>query len=206
MTESAKVIINQTTAQAKLETLYSKGIFVVPGTVDDGMAFTFMMDLFYSELSGSVNKDAPLWVVVNSPGGLIPHGLGVYDIIRALIAKGRTVNTIGYGEVASMAVCIMQAGSQRYSLPNTQYLIHQASYSGGGDERREVNEMAEDAKELERMNNIVLGIISERSGMDMKKLKKISKKTDYSLNPRDAKNFGPKGLIDEIVTTPPFLL
>ncbi len=75
--------------------------------------------------------------------------------------------------------------------------------SGEGDPQ-EVNQLMENAKELERINEVVLKIVAERSGMDLQELLRISKKTDYSIGADKAREFGQHGLIDEVITTFPF--
>lgn len=187
----------------KIEFLADKGIFFLGGGIDTvtffGL-FTGILPKLYS--FGNKKK---IWVVLDSPGGDIFQGLAIHDLLKAVAMQGVEVNIIGIGMVASMAVCIMQSATKRYAFPNTQFTVHQASMSGDG-ERQEVNEMIETAKEIERINEIVLKIISERSGMGMEELMRISNKTDYSVgaDKATAQKFGPHGLIDEVVTTFPF--
>lgn len=187
----------------KMELLADKGIFILGGEVG--------MESFYQLLVGILPKlyfqrDKRIWVILNSPGGDIFQGFAIYDFLKAIANQGVEVNIVGTGMVASMAVCIMQAGTKRYAFPNTQFTVHQASLSSSGDQHQEVNEMIETAKEVKRINEIVLGIIAERSGMEMEELMKISKKTDYSVDAKNAiaDKFGPRGLIDEVVVTFPF--
>jgi len=187
----------------KLEFLITKGIFFLLGYVDQRMASVFGLDVFYM-LATVEDKTRPIWIIIDSPGGELTSGLAIYDTIRILVKSGRTVNILAMGDVSSMAGCIMQAGSRRYALPSTQFGVHQARI-GPSDEKTEVNEMKDNARELDRLNDIVLGLISGRTGMPMKELKRKSKKTDLNLNAQEALSFGPHGLIDEITEVPPFL-
>lgn len=187
----------------KMEFLADKGIFILGGDV--------CMESFYQLMVGILPKlysqrDKRVWVILNSPGGDIFQGFAIYDFLKAIANQGIEVNIVGMGMVASMAVCIMQAGTKRYAFPNTQFTVHQASLSSSGEQHQEVNEMVEMAKEVERINEIVLGIMSERSGMKMEELMRISKKTDYSVSAKEAvaDKFGPRGLIDEVITMFPF--
>ncbi|KKS13755.1 MAG: ATP-dependent Clp protease proteolytic subunit 2 [Candidatus Yanofskybacteria bacterium GW2011_GWA1_41_6] len=183
-----------------MEFFANKGIFILGGDID--------IDSFYGLLTGVLpviyykNKE-PIWVFLNSCGGDILQGLAIHDILVAVAKHGIVVNILGMGVVASMAVCIMQAATKRFAFPNTQFTIHQASLTGDGG-TQEVNELIENAKEVERVNEIVLKIIAERSGVDLEGLKSISKKTDYSIGADKAKEFGQHGLIDEVITTFPF--
>ncbi len=144
----------------------------------------------------------PIWIVLNSPGGSVHDGLGFYDLIRNSVEGGLQVNVLGMGTVASVATVIMQAGVKRFSFPNTQFLIHEVSqsiYSKG----EKVSEGEERIEETKRMNLRVMGIIAERTGMDLQELMKLSKKKEFWLDALAAKKFGPKGLIDEVVNTIP---
>lgn len=187
----------------KLELLAHKGIYLLGGLID--MASMAGLTANIVTRLSSQNK-TPMWILLDSPGGDIVQGLAVYDLIKAITEQGWEINIIGLGQVASMAVCILQAGTKRYALPNTQFTIHQASLYSEAEDRVEVNKMAEDTKELKRLNHIILKIIAERSGMDVRQLLRRSKKTDYTLDTAAAKGFGKHGLVDEIVTTFPFQL
>lgn len=195
-------VIRSSIMENKLETLVQKNIFCLPGIIDTRMAVTLLMDLLYQKLV-EPTKD-PLWVIINSPGGMIDQGLAIYDTLKMIGETDTQVNTAALGDVSSMAVTILQAGTRRYSFPNAQFTVHQARLTGSGD-RQEVNELMESAKELERQNELVLNIIAERSGMSMEELLKISKKTDYSMDAKAALKFGTHGLVDEIVTCLPFM-
>jgi len=184
----------------KLELLADRGIFIIGGEIDAGTVGGLFANLF-TKLTPETKK--PLWIMLDSPGGSIYQGLAVYDFLRAVALQGWEVNIISVGDVASMAVCILQAGTKRYSFPNTQFTVHQASMSGEG-EHQEVNKLLESAEELKRLNKVVFKIVAERSGMDMKELLNLSRKTDYSISADKAKGFGPHGLIDEVVATFPF--
>ena len=203
MTQESRTVVNMSLTEQKLENLYRRGVFFIPGAIEDSTAMIFFLDALTHELN---DISVPIWLIINSPGGVIDQGFAVYDTIKMLVESGRTVNTVGFGEVASMALCVLQAGTKRYSFPNTQFTVHQASIVSGGDgEQVEVNNLAEDAAELKRMNSIILKILSDRCGMDMKRLRRLSKKTDHTIDAQKAKEFGKNGLIDEIITTLPFL-
>ena len=197
-------MIRTSVVDHKLETLMKKNVFFLVGVVDCRMSSTLLMDLVYQKLTEPV--EGPVWAIINSPGGLLGQGLAVYDTLRMFAEKGMQVNTVAIGDMASMAVCVLQAGTRRYSLPNAQFVVHQArGLPGIGEDLPEVNELLESAKESERQNKIVLQIIADRCGMPMGKLFEISKKTDCAMNAEAALKFGKHGLIDEVVTSLPFL-
>ena len=96
----------------------------------------------------------------------------------------------------------MQAGTRRYSLPSTQYLIHQIK-QGQIFSFEEVSEKEESVGELKRLNSLVMNTLAERSGVPLQDLLKLTKKTDHWVDAEGAKNFGPHGLIDEIISSLP---
>lgn len=203
MSEEIRTVVNISLTEQRLDNFCRRGIFFVPGMIEGGTAMSIFIEALNSGLD-HFPKDS--WFFINSPGGMIDQGFAIYDTIKMLVGSGRIVNTVGIGEVASMALVILQAGTKRYSFPNTQFMVHQASiFTEGDGERKEVNTLAEDAAELKRMNMIVLKILADRCGMDMKQLMRLSKKTDITISAQHAKDFGKNGLIDEIITTLPFL-
>ncbi len=179
--------------------LAEKGILLLDDEIDDSAFHLLTVDLMYMYLT---TIPSPIWIVLNSPGGSVAQGLGIYDAIRMLVNKKKIVNIIGMGHVASMATAIMQAGTRRFSAPLTQFLIHQISQTIIDTE--EVNQSKDRVEETERLNDIVMGLIADRVGIGLVELKELSKKKDFWLDPVKAKNFGENGLIDEIITELPF--
>lgn len=201
---NTRSVVRTNVVEHKLETLMKKNVFFLVGVVDGRMSSTLLMDLVYQRITEPA--EGPMWVIINSPGGLLGQGLAVYDTLRMFAEKGTQVNTVAVGDMASMAVCVLQAGTRRYSFPNTQFVVHQArGLPGAGEDLPEVSELLESAKELERQNKIVLQIVAQRCGMPMGKLFEVSKKTDFAMDVQAALTFGKHGLIDEVITSLPFL-
>ena len=147
----------------------------------------------------------PIWIILNTPGGSATECFAICDLMRAIIKNRTPLYVLGIGCVASAGVAIMQMASERYSLPNTQFLVHQASrYLEAGSE--ETSQGEERVEELKRKNKIFLSMISERSGMSLEDLASLAKKTDHWLDAKTAKGFGQNGLIDKIVEEFPFQL
>lgn len=194
-------LMNLEPGDEKRYELSDKGIFILDDEIDGAASYSMTLDLTHRHL---VQSKVPVWVLLNSPGGSVDQGFAIYDAIRMFVAKGGTVNVLGMGCVASMATVIMQAASRRYSLPHTQYLVHQIRHTIGFFEVEEVNQGKERIEEMERLNDIVMSLISDRAGIELRDLKELSKKTDLWLDPVKAKQLGKNGLIDEIVTEFPF--
>lgn len=166
-----------------------------------GFTKKFYRDLMHLAMVKRPKSD--IWVIINSGGGDVYQGLTIYDTIKWVADSGITINTCGLGIVASMALVIMQAGTRRFSFPSTQFMVHQAKdfqiFS-----LEEASEKEESAAELKRLNSIILSKISERAGIELPELLKVTKKFNYWLDAQSAKGFGTKGLIDEVITTIPF--
>ena len=182
--------------------LANRGILMLDDEIDDSSYHIVTLNLLHM---ASTLTPSPVWIVLNSPGGNVAQGFGIYDAVRMLVNKGRTVNILGMGHVASMATAVMQAGSRRYSTPLTQFLVHQVrSTIGFFGMEEEVNQGRERQQEMDRINDIVMGLIADRAGIDLEELKKLSEKKDFWLDPVKARELGKNGLIDEIITKLPF--
>lgn len=187
--------------EEKYTYFHEQGILFLEAEIDEGTASVFCLEVLHAHKM--LPKHMPLWIVLNSPGGYVHHGLGVFDTIKMVTAQGRVVNILGIGLVASMATVILQGGTRRFSLPNTQFLLHQISETIIF-KREEVSEGEDRIEEAKRLNDVVIGIISARSGMDHAELKKLCRKTDFWLDPEKARNLGTSGLVDEIISSLPF--
>lgn len=194
-------VTHLTAIDEKYELLRKNGILMLDGEIDESSANSFCMDAIRIGLSGSFREKSML-VILNSPGGSVEHGFAIHDCIVMLTEGGIKVNVIGLGLVASMGTVILQAGTRRLSAPHTQFLVHQVSQTIGFFKSEEVNELGERAAELERINDIMMRIIANRSGFELTELKEISKKKDYWMGAASALKFGLNGLIDEVTTKP----
>lgn len=195
-------VVSMRLYEAKHEALARRGILILDGEIDESSAFNFCVNSLYFGLEGNYKKNS-LLVILNTPGGSVEYGLAIYDSIRMLVACGVEVHVLGLGHVASMGTIILQAGSKRLSTPNTQFLIHQVSQSVGFFKSEETKELEERSVELKRLNNVVLGIIAERSGIPLEKLKGLCEKKNFWMDADTAcSKFGANGLIDQIVESP----
>lgn len=179
--------------------LANQGVLFLDDELDDSTFHVLNLNLMYM---ASTSTSSPIWIFLNSPGGSVAQGFGIYDSIRMVANTGKTVNIVGIGHVASMATAIMQAATRRFSTPLTQFLVHQIRQTIIDTE--EVNQSKERVEEAERLNDIVMSLIADRAGVDLAELKELSRKKDFWLDPVKAKHFGKNGLIDEIITKLPF--
>jgi len=192
-----RTIMRLNPASERYMKLRNRGILVLASEVDEDTFGEFCENIIYL---GIKPFSEPIWVILDSVGGNVYDGLGLHDIIRASIKKGREVNVLGVGLVASMASVIMQAGSKRLALPQTQFLLHQIR-EGLVLKVEEVSEGEERVAEAVRLNRVVLNIVAERSGKNLEEILRLVRKKDYWLDAKGAKEFG---LIDEITEEWPF--
>lgn len=192
-------VIRMDSVDEKMEALAKKGIFFFGGPITEGVSYQLILNI------GQLKKtepNKPIWLVMKSPGGFVDEGFAVYDAIKAFVKNGVEINILCMGLIASMGASILQAASRRYSFPNTQFMIHEVSQTIMA--REKASESDERNAEIKRINNIVLGHLAERTGLDLKKIKEDVHKTDVWLDAEGARNFGPNGLIDEVVDVFPF--
>lgn len=183
-----------------------RGIIFLQGEIDDDLSSEFTFQLIHltkiePPMEGGQRK--PIWIILDSCGGDVFAGLGIFDTIRAAVASGAEINILGKGLVASMATAVLQAGSKRFVLPHTQFLVHEISQSIF-DMIEKVSVGEERVEEGKRINFVVMSIIAERAGISVEELIKFSKKKDCWYDVQSALKIGSRGLADEVVISLPF--
>ena len=110
-------------------------------------------------------SDAPISVLISSPGGHVESGDAIHDVIRFVTAK---VTTIGTGWVASAGTHIFLAPPKenRVCLPNTRFMIHQPGGGAGGP----ATDIAIQAKEILRTRERIANVISRQTGQPLQKV------------------------------------
>lgn len=149
--------------------------------IDEMVANVVNAQLLFLE---SVDKAKPIQIYINSPGGSVYDGLGIYDVMQYVSPKIATVNT---GMAASMAFVLMIAGEkgQRASLPHARFMQHQpmgGAYGQASDMEITVNEIKKLKKELYE-------IISIHTGQDIKKVETDCDR-DYWMRAVEAEKYG----------------
>lgn len=138
------------------EQLAFKSRFVlVFGAIDDAMALSTCRRL----LALSEESDAPITVLISSPGGHVESGDAIHDMIRFVRAP---VTTVGTGWVASAGAHIFLAPpkERRLCLPNTRFMIHQPAGGAGG----QASDIAIQAKEILRTRERIARVIARQTG------------------------------------------
>lgn len=133
------------------------------------------------------NKKKDINFYINSPGGGVNAGLGIYDTMNAIPNK---INTICMGMAASMGAFLLSSGDRRMALPNSTIMIHQPL----GGARGQTTEILIQAEEILKLKRILTAIIAANCGRPYEEVWKDCERDNY-LTARQALNYG---LIDEI--------
>lgn len=155
--------------------------------ISDGLANSVIAQLLVLE-SEDPKKEISLYI--NSPGGSVTAGLAIYDTIQYINAP---VSTICIGQAYSMAAVLLTAGAKgrRFMLPHGRLMLHQplGGFSG------QATDIDIQAREMLHLKQMLINIIGEHSGQDLKQVKTDTDR-DYYLGAEQAKDYG---LIDEVV-------
>lgn len=154
--------------------------------IDDYTANTIQAQLLYLD-SVEPGKDISLYI--NSPGGSVYAGLGIYDTMQFIQSS---VNTICTGMAASMAAVLLVAGKegQRSALPHSRVMIHQPM----GGARGQASDIEITAREIQKLKKELYTIIAEHSHTDYEKVWADSDR-DYWMTAAEAKEYG---MIDKV--------
>lgn len=159
--------------------LQSRSI-IISGEINQALAEKVTAQLLILQEMG----DEPIKLFINSQGGHVEAGDTIHDMIKFVKPK---VLVIGTGWVASAGITIFLAADKddRYSLPNTRFMIHQPL----GGVRGKVSDIEIEAKELLRARARINQLISKATGQP---LEKVEKDTDsnYWMSPEQAVNYG----------------
>jgi ATP-dependent Clp protease protease subunit len=155
--------------------------------INDSVSNIIQAQLLYLE---SIDEESPIQIYINSPGGSVYSGLGIYDTMQYIKPE---VSTICTGLAASMAAVLLCAGSKgkRFALPHSRIMIHQPL--GGAEGQASDIEIT--AKEIGKLKNELYEIISNHTGQTVKKVHADSDR-DYWMKSIEAKEYG---MIDAIL-------
>jgi ATP-dependent Clp protease protease subunit len=137
-------------------------------------------------------KDVNLYI--NSPGGSVTAGLGIYDTMQYVKPS---INTICLGQAASMGALLLAAGTKgkRFALPNARVMIHQPM----GGFQGQATEVDIHAREILKIRERLNEILAKHTGQPLDKIAADTER-DYFMSGEEAKKYG---LIDEVITRPP---
>ena len=169
-------------------------IIFLGAPIDDIFANLIIAQLLFLEAEDP-EKDINLYV--NSPGGSVTAGLGIYDTMQYVKPP---INTICLGQAASMGAFLLTAGTKgkRFALPNARVMIHQPMGGFSG----QATEIDIHAREILKIRERLNEIMAKHTGQPLEKIAQDTER-DYFLSAEEAKRYG---LIDEVITRPPKLL
>jgi ATP-dependent Clp protease protease subunit len=138
------------------------------------------------------DSDAPITVLISSPGGHVESGDAIHDLIRFVRAP---VTTVGTGWVASAGTHAFLAApkERRVCLPNTRFMIHQPSGGAGGQS----SDIAIQAKEILRTRERIARVIAAQTGTPVEKIR-VDMERDYWMSAEEAIEYG---IVSRIVET-----
>lgn len=156
--------------------------------IDDYTANVIQAQLLYLD-SSDQGKDISIYI--NSPGGSVYAGLGIYDTMQYISSDVKTICT---GMAASMAAVLLVAGEKgkRFALNHSRVMIHQPM----GGAQGQASDIEITAREIQKLKKELYTIISNHSGVPFKKVEKDSDR-DYWMTSAEAKQYG---MIDEVLT------
>ena len=176
------------TSSVVVEKLLSSRSLIISGEINQELAEKVATQLLILQEMG----DEPIKLFINSQGGHVEAGDTIHDMIKFI--KPRVI-IIGTGWVASAGITIYLAADKedRYSLPNTRYMIQQPL----GGCQGQATDINIEAKEIVRVRKRINNIISNATGQP---LEKVEKDTDrnYWLNAEEAVDYG---IVNKIITS-----
>ena len=167
------------------ERLFKARTVLIYGGIDQKLAERVTARL----LALQFESDAPIDIFINSQGGHVESGDTIYDMIKYVKPE---VRVIGTGWVASAGALIYAAAKRenRFSLPNTRFLLHQPSGGAGGS----ASEIEIHAREIIRMRGRLNEIFARETGQPVERIAKDTER-DYWMSASDAQAYGLVGKI-----------
>ena len=185
------MVVEQSSRGERAYDIYSRllkeRIVFVVGPINDAVASLVTAQLLFLE-SEDPKKEISLYI--NSPGGLVTAGLGIYDTMQYIKPE---ISTLCIGQAASMGSFLLAAGAKgkRFSLPNSRIMVHQPS-AGFQGQATDIEIHANEVLSLKKRLN---EIYSKHTGKSVDEIKSDLERDNF-MTPDNAKSFG---LLDKVV-------
>jgi ATP-dependent Clp protease protease subunit len=184
-------VIDRTSSGERFYDIFSKllkeRIIFLNGQINDFVASIVIAQLLFLE---SDNPSSVIYMYINSPGGTIYSGLGIYDTMNYVLPE---ISTICIGQACSMGALLLSAGTKgkRYTLPNSKIMLHQpfGGYSG------QASDFILHAKEIADIKRRINTLLSEHTGQPVNKVE-IDVDRDNFMSATECLNYG---LVDRII-------
>lgn len=160
-------------------------IFLGSG-IDEHVAGLVMAQLIFLE---SEDPERDIYIYINSPGGSVSAGLGIYDTMQYIRPD---IATVCVGMAASMGAFLLASGTKgkRASLPHSRIMIHQPS---GGAQGQETDIIIQ-AREIEKIRKLLEELLAKHTGRDVQQIREDSER-DRWMNAQEALEYG---IIDQV--------
>ena len=184
-------VVEQTGRGERAYDIYSRllkdRIIFLSGEVNDQMSDIIIAQLLFLE---SEDPDKDIQFYINSPGGVVTSGLAIFDTMNYIKPD---VSTICIGQAASMGAVLLSSGTKgkRFSLPNSNIMIHQPSGGAQGQASDIVIQAEQILKIKDRLNHI----LADNTGQDLEKIEKDTDR-DFAMTAQEALEYG---LIDQVI-------
>ena len=191
MNNLVPMVVEQSNKGERAYDIYSRllkeRIIFLVGPINDNVASLVTAQLLFLE---SEDPKKEIYLYINSPGGLVTAGLGIYDTMQYVKPD---VSTLCIGQAASMGSFLLAAGTKgkRFSLPNSRIMVHQPS-AGFQGQATDIEIHANEVLSLKKRLN---EIYSNHTNKSVDEIKKALERDNF-MTPETAKEFG---LIDEVV-------
>ena len=191
MNNLVPMVVEQSSRGERAYDIYSRllkeRIVFLVGALNDNVASLITAQLLYLE---SENTKKEIFFYINTPGGLVTSGLGIYDTMQYIKPA---VSTLCIGQASSMGSFLLAAGEKgkRFSLPNSRIMVHQPS-AGFQGQATDIEIHANEVISLKKRLNRIYAKHTKKSEEEIKK----ALERDNFMTPEEAKNFG---LIDKVV-------
>ena len=191
MSNLVPMVVEQSSRGERAYDIYSRllkeRIIFLTGQINDGVASLVTAQLLFLEAEDPKKE---IYLYINSPGGLVTSGLGIYDTIKYIKPD---VSTLCIGQAASMGSFLLAAGTKgkRFSLPNSRIMVHQPS-AGFQGQATDIEIHANEVLSLKKRLN---EIYSKHTGKSVDEIKTALERDNF-MTADAAKSFG---LIDEVV-------
>ena len=189
------MVIESTNRGERAYDIYSRllkdRIIFLGAPIDDIFSNLIIAQLLFLEAEDP-EKDINLYI--NSPGGSVTAGLGIYDTMQYVKPP---ITTICLGQAASMSALLLAAGTtgKRYALPNARVMIHQPM----GGFQGQATEIDIHAREILKIRDRLNQILSQHTSQGLEKISQDTER-DYFMSGTEAKDYG---LIDEVILRAP---
>ena len=185
------MVVEQSNKGERAYDIYSRllkeRIIFLTGQINDNIASLVTAQLLFLEAEDPKKE---IYLYINSPGGLVTSGLGIYDTMQYVKPD---ISTLCIGQAASMGSFLLAAGTKgkRFSLPNSRVMVHQPSAGFQG----QVTDIEIHANEVSSLKKRLNEIYSKHTGKTVEEVKSALERDNF-MTADVAKEFG---LIDEVV-------